>query len=287
MENKFSIPRNILDRIDIAGLMTKMAKADWYYDYTDDPKVWEKGRVEINGIKEDLLQLSKLEQGIQVANQLWTAYVPPHSVQKPEFQTKVKNNLSSQKSTLMIEKNYDFLSNQLRLTGFGEDLKNQLKELMTKNEPQFTMALTKNYGNDETAVTLHFKRPEDSEMYFFNRYSMMLKNNQHPDAIKQTFYINPEGGNITMKEAYNLMCGRAVHKELTTKEGEKYNAWLQLDFKETDKHGNFVTKQFHQNYGYNLNAVLEKHPIKELAADTDRSRLVESLERGNRQSVTL
>jgi hypothetical protein len=48
-----------------------------------------------------------------------------------------------------------------------------------------------------------------------------------------------------------------------------------------------MTKQFHQNYGYNLIEVLAKHPIKELASDTDRSRLMESLERGNRQSVTL
>lgn len=187
----------------------------------------------------------------------------------------------------MIEKNYDYLSTQLKLTGFGEELKEQLKEKMIKNEPQFTLALSKNYGNDETAVTLHFKRPDDGEMYFFNRYNMMLKNQQHPDAIKQTFYINPEGGNITMKEAYNLMCGRAVHKELATKEGEKYQAWLQLDFKETDKHGNYITRQFHQNYGYDLTATLNKHPIRELATEQDKTRLVESLERGNRQSVTL
>ena len=115
----------------------------------------------------------------------------------------------------------------------------------------------------------------------------MLKNQQHPDAIKQIFYINPEGGNITMKEAYNLMCGRAVNKDLTSSKGEEYNAWVQLDFKETDKHGNYVTKQFHQNYGYDLNAVLAKHPIKDLASETGKTRLVESLQRGNRQSVTL
>ena len=164
MEHKDPIPRNILDSIDMAGLMTKMAKADWYYDYTEDPVVWEKGCTEINGIKENLLQLSKLENGKDVANDLWKTYVPEYSVQRPEFLNEVKSNLSSQKSTTMIEKNYDYLSNQLKLTGFGEDLKDQLKELMQKNEPQFTLTLSKNYGNDETAVTLHVKRPDYSEM---------------------------------------------------------------------------------------------------------------------------
>ncbi|MES1214356.1 MAG: hypothetical protein ABUT20_02470, partial [Bacteroidota bacterium] len=81
--------------------------------------------------------------------------------------------------------------------------------------------------------------------------------------------------------------GRAVYKQLVTKEGEKYAAWLQLDFKDTDQHGNFQTKQFHQNFGYDLGKVLEKYPIKELASEPNRERLMESLERGNRQQITM
>ena len=68
----------------------------------------------------------------------------------------------------------------------------------------------------------------------------MLKNQQHPEAIKQTFYVGKEEANITLKEAYNLMSGRAVYKEkLSNSEGQEYKAWLQLDFKVTDKNGNF------------------------------------------------
>lgn len=187
----------------------------------------------------------------------------------------------------MIEKNYDYLNNQIKYAGFGEDLQEQLKEKMLKNEPQFTLTFQKDFGKDQTAVTLHFRKSEQSDMYFFNRYSLMLKNDQHPDAIKQTFYINPKEDNITFKEAYNLMSGRFVHKELRNKEGEKYNAWRYLDFKETDKHGNFLMKQLHDKYGYNLVQSIEKHPIKELFSETDKARLIQSLERGNRQSVTL
>ena len=122
-------------------------------------------------------------------------------------------------------------------------------------------------------------------MYFFNRYDAALKPEKDADAIQQTFYINKES-NITLKEGYNLMSGRAVNKNLTTKEGEKYNAWVQMDFKETDNNGNFKMKQFHQNYGYNMEQALAKLPIKELATATDKAALMQSLEKGNRQAVT-
>jgi len=143
------------------------------------------------------------------------------------------------------------------------------------------------FGNDSTVAALQFKKSNERDMYFFNNYNLSVKNDQHPDPLKQTFYISNKEDNITLKEAYNLMSGRAVHKELTPKEGEKYKAWIQLDFKEMDKHDNYKMKQFHQNYGYDLAATLAKHPIKELADGQDKTRLLESLQRGNRQSVTI
>src|SRR5439155_6097299 len=93
--------------------------------------------------------------------------------------------------------------------------------------------------------------------------------------------------NITLKEAYNLMSGRAVNKDLTNKEGQVYNAWIQMNFKETDRNGNYLLKHFHTNYGFDLEKELAKHPIKELTNEQDKIRLLESLQKGNRQSATL
>ena len=56
-------------------------------------------------------------------------------------------------------------------------------------------------------------------MYFFNRYNLALQNANFPDPVKQTFYLNKGQDNITLKEAYNLMNGRSVLKELSTKKG--------------------------------------------------------------------
>lgn len=82
------------------------------------------------------------------------------------------------------------------------------------------------------------------------------------------------------------MDGRAVNKDLTNKEGQKFNAWLQMDFKQTENNGNFKIKQFHQKYGFELEKALEKHPIKELNVEFDKRKLMESLQKGNRQVVT-
>lgn len=187
----------------------------------------------------------------------------------------------------MNEKNFDYLKNQVKFTGFGEGHEGELKEKLAAQEPRFTLFHQEAFGKDSTLSTLQFKKSEESDMYFFNSYTLGLKSNQYPDGIQQTFYIASKEDNITLKEAYNLMSGRSVHKELSNKEGEKYTAWLQIDFKEMDKNNNYKMKQYHQNYGFKLEETLWKHPIKELGTEQGKTRLLESLERGNRQSVTL
>jgi hypothetical protein len=191
----------------------------------------------------------------------------------------------TQKTNFMNQKNFDYLRDQVKFTGFGEGLENELKEKMQKQTPEFQITHNTKFGNDEVTASLHFKKSDQTDMYFFNRYQVSFTPEQSKDKMEQTFYINKEGS-ITLKEAYNLMNGRSVNKDLTNKEGQIYNAWMQMDFKQTDNNGNYKLKQFHQNYGYDLMTALEKHPIKELTNEQDKTRLVESLQKGNRQSAT-
>ncbi|OYX81564.1 MAG: hypothetical protein B7Y83_17100, partial [Flavobacteriales bacterium 32-34-25] len=44
--------------------------------------------------------------------------------------------------------------------------------------------------------------------------------------------------------------------------------------------------QYHQNYGYDLENALSKHPIKELETPKYKEDLMDSIKKGNRQSVT-
>lgn len=183
----------------------------------------------------------------------------------------------------MNDKNYEYLTEQLKRTGFGDTLNDELRTSIQKQNAEFTLNLHKAYDTDNVSATLHFKKSPESDMFFFNKYDLELKKENDENKIKQTFYPNK---GITLKEGYNLLDGRAVHKTLSTKDDEKYTAWLQLDFKNVRESGNYEIKQFHQNYGFDLDKTLSKYPIKELGNEKYKADLMRSLERGNLQSAT-
>jgi len=142
------------------------------------------------------------------------------------------------------------------------------------------------FSGNKMDTALLFRKSDQSDMYFFNRYDAHLHHKNDPAKdVQQTFFLN-KGHGVTLKEAFNLLEGRAVFKELTSKEG-KFNAWIQLNFKEKEENGNYKTQQFHQNYGYDLQASLKGFPIKELQNEQQSERLSMSLQKGNIQSVTM
>lgn len=185
----------------------------------------------------------------------------------------------------MNEKNVEYLKDQLKYTGFGEGLENALVENIKKGTSEFKLDHEAKYGTDSVLTSLNFKKSEQSDMYFFNSYDMDIQKEGKPVEFSQTFYINRDN-NITAKEAYNLMEGRSVNKDLKNKEGEVYNAWVKINFTESDDKGNFKLTHYHQNYGYDLQASLAKHSIKELETPKYKEDLLNSLKKGNIQSVT-
>ncbi|MEO5943387.1 MAG: hypothetical protein ABIP30_01215, partial [Ferruginibacter sp.] len=81
--------------------------------------------------------------------------------------------------------------------------------------------------------------------------------------------------------------GRAVQKDLLTKDNVPYKAWMKLDFENKDKNNNFEVKQFHEKYGFDLKAAVEKFPITDLKVPDKEKALMQSLQKGNVQSVTI
>lgn len=185
----------------------------------------------------------------------------------------------------MNEQNFDYLKNQIKYSGFGDSLEASLKEQLEQGSLEFTLKHQAKFGGDRVDSTLFFQRSNQSDRYFFNRYdSILTKEGQEDPSISQTFYMGKDN-HMTLKEGYNLLDGRAVKKELVNKDQQKYQAWVQLDFRNTDRLGNFKYQLFHENYGFDLQKTLEKHPIKELQVPEDLNRLMDSLKKGNRQSV--
>lgn len=186
----------------------------------------------------------------------------------------------------MNTQNLEFLQSQLKNFGFGETLNKDLSASIEKGVKEFQLQTEIPHFNNRVEYTLHLRKSDTTDMYFINRYDASLKHSDASLDKSQTFYVN-NGSSITAKEAFNLLEGRAVHKELKNQEQVKYKAWLKLDFDMKAESGNYKIKQFGEKYGYDLEKALDGFLIKELADPNQKADLLRSLERGNVQSVTV
>ncbi|WP_183562922.1 hypothetical protein [Mucilaginibacter sp. SP1R1] len=191
-------------------------------------------------------------------------------------------------------KNYDYLKNQVKFLGFGENLDNGIKDSIKAGGETFTLPHQTKFDQDEVSSTLHFSKSKESDLYFFNGFDLALKQ-PGKEVLTQSYFVGKEN-NYTLKERYNMLDSRAVFKELNklqeVGEGDKkklvaseqtYKSWKDLDFKQTDKYGNFLPKTMFWDH----TKALEKYPIKELETPYDKIRLIASLEKGNLTKVTL
>ncbi|MEO5682525.1 MAG: hypothetical protein ABIQ88_07780 [Chitinophagaceae bacterium] len=192
---------------------------------------------------------------------------------------------SQLKTNVMNNENFQYLSDNLKYMGFGENLKTDLEKNLNEGKADFQLHYKAEINKKPFEVTMNFRKSETTDMYFFNNYHASLEKS-NGEKVEQTFYLN-KGKGVTGKEAFNLLDGRSVHKDLVTKEGQPYKAWMQLDFDNKDKNNNFEVKQFHEKYGFDLKAAVEKFPITELKETDKEKALMQSLQKGNVQSVTI
>ncbi len=191
----------------------------------------------------------------------------------------------------MDVENLEYLKKGLEITGFGNTMNGELEAKIKDQPKEFQLSMRGEYtreGKEPEKVDykLDFRKSDMNERYFFNRYEAKLLNEDPAKEKSHTFYINKDW-RVTAKEAFNLLSGRAVHKNMTTKDGDPYSAWIKLDFSAAkDKHNNFEIKQYTQGYGYDLLATLKKYPIREMEDSRSMTSLIEKLERGNLQAVT-
>ncbi len=186
---------------------------------------------------------------------------------------------------VMNNETLEFLQDRIKFLGFGENLKAELEKNISEGKTDFQLHYQAEINKKPFEATLNFRKSDSTDMYFFNSYQASLERN-NGEKMEQKFYLN-NGKGITSKEAYNLLDGRAVHKDLVTKEGQPYKAWMQLDFENKDKNNNFEVKQFHEKYGFDLKAAVEKFPIIDLKDPEKEKALMQSLQKGNVQSVTI
>jgi cell division inhibitor SulA len=189
-------------------------------------------------------------------------------------------------NTIMNEKNLSYLQDNLKYLGFGDKINEALQSQIKEAQPAFTISFHSEFNRQQMEARLHFKKSEQSDMYFFNKYDATLRHPTDQSLDRQaSFYIN-KGNGVTVKEAFNLLNGRAINKDFTSKEGQTYNAWMQLDLKHKDPNGQYSVKMYHERYGFDMEKVLSSLPIKELKDPEQKEAMLKSLQKGNVQSVT-
>lgn len=262
----------------------KMKHADWYYEYSDDHRVWQRGSIEITGIKEDLKELSQSPEGMSTASKLWEIYVPQYSVGKPEF--------LQLKHKAMDEKTSAFNEGQFKRLGMQEAYTPEVVEKMNQRMPLIEHSFKKDYDGDKTDNVIHLKKSSSSDNYFINKFDMNLQKAGDEKVIKQTFYVDnkkkegqePENGqkekhdnNFTLKKAYNFTAGRPVYHEDS-------QSWEQINVSKQLTNGNYATQRFDKNYGFDLGKVVDSYSM---ANPQYKASLMESLQRGNLQKEKL
>ncbi|MDB5117699.1 MAG: hypothetical protein JWQ79_3191 [Mucilaginibacter sp.] len=190
-------------------------------------------------------------------------------------------NYKLQNRNTMNTQNLSYLQKQLLNLGFGENLNADLEKQLNSKALEFTLNTTQEYNKQNVDYTLHYKAGDKDEMYFFNKYDASLQGKD----MAQTFYVNRSGA-ITAKEAYNMMEGRAVYKQLENLEGEKYHAWLIVDKENKTENGNFKLRPFTENWNYKPERAIDKLDIVGINEEGARDKLMKSLEKGNRHQVT-
>jgi hypothetical protein len=209
------------------------------------------------------------------------------------------NNLSSKNLSTMSEQELAFVEKQLKKIGLAEAFTPALIEQMKKGELNIKHLFEKNYEGDEAKTILHLKKSESSNLYFFNKYDLQVRKDGQTNDVNRTFYINNFNRNannedhnpskyyttFTFKAAFNYLSGRPVLNNYQNQRGEQYQSWDVLNSKKLLPNGKMEEKHYHENYGFDLEKVLKNYSIKEMATTEYKERLLQSLQRGNLQSV--
>ncbi|WP_367867111.1 hypothetical protein [Pedobacter sp. WC2423] len=210
-------------------------------------------------------------------------------------------------------KNQEYLNSQVFYTGFGDTHRFEIGEGIASLGPEknsFSVAHNEKINGIDTFTTLNFIRGKgDSDMVFFNSYDMALmepgkepltqnfrvQNWQAMDLIVNGQKVMIDGkplekkvnSTISKKEAFNAMQGRYPLKEFIKEQNQlksHYKAHIKIDFNEKVTNGDFkIVKLPDFDFESKINSI----PVKDLDKNDNRNVLVESLEKGNVQSVIL
>jgi hypothetical protein len=188
----------------------------------------------------------------------------------------------------MKEENAQYLEKRLVYTGFGEELIPELRQKMAEGKEKFELHFEKEINGKKVEANLKYSLSTQGN-YFFNSYDLKI-NRPEMETLERSFKVSNQE-TFSLKEAFNLLEGRSVLKTSSKLERkgdgskiEELKSWSYLDFGNNNRKGEPIIRK---RYDYDLEAQVSKLHIKNLEIPAVKADLLQSLERGNLQSVML
>ncbi|REA60161.1 hypothetical protein DSL64_15930 [Dyadobacter luteus] len=165
-----------------------------------------------------------------------------------------------------------------RITAMGfTGMSSKLAEQIAEGKQQFGLPVSY-YKNENERVDfeLSFSRSADGT-YRIADLKVSLDDQKAGQQRQHSFTGDHKDG-LTAAQASNLLAGRAVKTQ---------DKWIQLDLNDVNAQGKHRVKEFHQGYGYDLLKAVSQLPIKELKNQQQKQQLLEGLQSGEKQNVTI
>ena len=196
----------------------------------------------------------------------------------------IRKQKAEKQITAGSENNLKTLRDAVIKAGF-EKVVGKLSGQISKGLGEFSLPLSYYISKDQKMdFNLSFKKDRDGS-YRFNKYQATLSKDGDPKQSKsQTFSV---GDAISALQAQNLLSGRAIQMKVLGMAAESLSKWVQLDFNDKNPAGNHKLKQFHKDYGFDLQKVVNQLPLKENQSVKEQKGLLDALANGARQPVTL
>ena len=292
----------IIDKIEQQQSQNNDVKVGQKFQFKESNSVLEVVKIDKNAHRDGSDELTMKPIGLNVGNQEfnWSKLALDTAIkegkvvevaQQKQQQTQSSPQLSQQQSTQL-----NYLKNQVKYLGLGEDTKlhKDLENAILSPEDKVTVRAEYNYpdrlmkGNTAT-FDLNLTKTEQGGV-FLNSYRANLTT-KNGEERSQTFKVQKEN-NITAKEAINLLEGRSVkieHDVVNKETGELSHteSFIKLNMKEpkTD-YGNYKYEWYNKNaYGVDIDNIMQKSNLT-FANDIERERTKKHLEKGNITQVT-
>jgi uncharacterized protein YifE (UPF0438 family) len=183
----------------------------------------------------------------------------------------------------LAERQFVYLMDALERLGFENKMDIAIFENLKQDPDKFVSSTALEFDHKKINYTILFKKYERPNMYFPTAYRAEL---DHDKSKNRIFSLN-DNIEIKAQEAFNLLEGRSVNR-VSLENGALSQKWLTLDFNDKDQHGN-PRMQVYQlaNNDYLLSRALARYPLKECNVVEDKVDLIISLNKGNREPVTL